>query len=41
MIKNFMTHPFGATMSKKHVTPNERSAENMHFWGYFIEQNFH
>ena len=28
-------------MLKKHVTPNARSAENMHFWGYFIEQNFH
>ena len=25
----------------KHVTPNARSAENMHFGGYFIEQNFH
>ena len=22
-------------------TPNARSAENMHFGGYFIEQNFH
>ena len=34
--------PPGATMLKKHVTPNARSAENMHFWGgYFIEQNFH
>ena len=27
-------------MLKKHVTPNARSAENMHFWGYFIEQKF-
>ena len=33
--------PFGATILKKHVTPNARSTENMHFWGYFIEQNFH
>ena len=34
MIKNFMTPPpFGATMLKKHVTPNARSAENMHFIG--------
>ena len=33
--------PSGATMLKKHVTPNAHSAENMHFWGYFIEQNFH
>ena len=24
-----------------HVTPNASSAENMHFGGYFIEQNFH
>ena len=32
--------PSGATMLNKHVTPNARSAENMHFWGYFIEQNF-
>ena len=30
-----------ATMLKKHVTPNARSTENMHFWGYFIEQNFY
>ena len=28
-------------MLKKHVTPNARSAENMHFGGYFIKQNFH
>ena len=43
MIKNFMTPlpPSGATVLKKHVTPNARSAENMHFGGYFIEQNFH
>ena len=41
MIKNFMTPLSGATMLKKHETPNARSAENMHFWGYFIEQNFH
>ena len=33
--------PSGATMLKKHVTPNARSAENMPFWGYFIEQYFH
>ena len=33
--------PYGATMLKKHVTPNARSAENMHFGGYFIEQKFH
>ena len=37
----FYDPPFGATMLKKHVTPNARSAENMHFWSYFIEQNFH
>ena len=41
MIKKFYDPPSGATMLKKHVTPNARSAENMHFWGYFIEQNFH
>ena len=40
MIKNFMTPPSGATMLKKHVTPNAGSTENMHFVGYFIEQNF-
>ena len=40
MIKNFMS-PSGATMLKKHVTHNARSVENMHFGGYFIEQNFH
>ena len=34
-------HPFWATMLKKHVTPNAPRAENMHFLGYFIEQNFH
>ena len=33
--------PSGATMLKKHVTPNARSAANMHFWDYIIEQNFH
>ena len=33
--------PPGATMLKKHVTPNARSAENEHFGGYFIEPNFH
>ena len=27
--------PFGATMLKKHVTPNARSAENMHFFVLF------
>ena len=38
--QKFYDPPLGATMLKKHVTPNARSAENMHFWGYFIEQNF-
>ena len=41
MIKNFMAPPSRATMLKKHVTPNARSMENLHFGGYFIEQNFH
>ena len=27
-------------MLKKRVTPNARSTENMHFGGYFIENNF-
>ena len=39
--QKFNDPPSGATMLKKHVTPNALSAENMHFWGYFIEQNFH
>ena len=39
--QKFYDPPFGATMLKKHVIPNARSAENTHFWGYFIEQNFH
>ena len=38
--KNFMTPPPEATMLRKHVNPNACSAENMHFGGYFIEQNF-
>ena len=41
MIKNFMTPPSWATMLKKHVTPNARSAENIDFGGYFIKENFH
>ena len=39
--QKFYDPPSGATMLKKHVTPNAHRAENMHFWGYFIEQNFH
>ena len=39
--QKFYDPPSRATMLKKHVTPNVRSAENMHFWGYFIKQNFH
>ena len=39
--QKFYEPPSGATMLKKHVTPNVRSAENMHFGGYFIVQNFH
>ena len=41
--QKFYDPPHGATMLKKHVTPNARSAENigpMHFGGYFIEQKF-
>ena len=38
--QKFYDPPSGATMLKKHVTPNARSAENMHFWGYFTEQIF-
>ena len=33
MIKNFMTPPFGATMLKKHVIPNARSAEKICIFG--------
>ena len=29
--------PSGATLLKKHVTPNARSTENMHCGGYFIQ----
>ena len=39
--QKFYGPPSGATTLKKHVTPNARSMENMHFGGYFIEQNFH
>ena len=38
--QKFYDPPSWATMFKKHVTPNARSAENMHFGGYFIEQIF-
>ena len=38
--QNFYDPP-GTTTLKKHVTPDACSAENMHFGGYFIEQNFH
>ena len=38
MIKNFTTPP--ATILKKNVTPNARSAEYMQFGGYYIKQNF-
>ena len=42
MIKNFMT-PLRSYNVEKTCNPqyNARSAENMHFGGYFIEQNFH
>ena len=36
MIKKFMHPP----QMNKHVTPSAHSAENIHFGGYFIEQNF-
>ena len=35
-----MTPPPSYNVQKKHVTPNARSTENMHFGGYFIEQKF-
>ena len=38
--QKFYDPPTRPTMLKKHVTPNARRPENMHFWGYFIEQNF-
>ena len=33
--QKFYDPPSGATMLKKHVTPNARSAENMAFLGLF------
>ena len=38
--QKFYDPPSGTTMLKKHVTPNARSTENMHFGGYFFEQIF-
>ena len=40
MIKNFITPPPGATMLKKYVTPNARSAENMHFEAISLNKTF-
>ena len=39
--QKFYDPPSGATMLKKHVTPDARNTENMHFGGYFIKQTFH
>ena len=39
--QKFHDPPSRATMLKKRVTPNVRSAESMHFKSFFIEQNVH
>ena len=40
MIKNFMT-PLRSYNVEETCNPNARSAENILFGGYFIQQNFH